>query len=74
MAVNDKPEATLKAIKDDGIPYPQILNSQQIAASAYGFDAIPQIILFAPDGTILARDLRGEEIEKKLSEIFPEDK
>ena len=74
VAVNDKPEATLKAIKDDGIPYPQILNSQQIAASAYGFDAIPQIILFAPDGTILARGLRGEEIEKKLSEIFPEDK
>ena len=70
VAVNDMPEATLKAIKDDGIPYPQILNSQQIAASAYGFDAIPQIILFAPDGTLLARDLRGEEIENKLAEIF----
>ena len=74
VAVNDKPEATLKAINDDGIPYPQILNSQHIASSVYGIDAIPQIILFAPDGTILARDLRGEEIEKKLAEIFPDDK
>ncbi|MBQ7463127.1 MAG: TlpA family protein disulfide reductase, partial [Bacteroidaceae bacterium] len=72
VAVNDKPEATLKAIKDDGIPYPQILNSQQIAASAYGIISIPEIILFAPDGTILARGLRGEEIEKRLAEIFKE--
>ena len=26
--------------------------------------------MLAPDGTILARGLRGEEIEKKLAEIF----
>lgn len=31
--------------------------------------------LLAPDGTILARGLRrGEEIEKKLAEIFTDDK
>jgi hypothetical protein len=28
------------------------------------------IILFAPDGTILARGLHGEDIEKKLTEVF----
>ena len=27
-------------------------------------------ILFAPDGTIVARGLRGEDIERKLAEIF----
>lgn len=27
---------------------------------------------FCPDGTILARELRGENIAKKLSEIFGE--
>lgn len=28
--------------------------------------------LFTPDGTILARGLRGNKIEKKLAEVFGE--
>ena len=72
IAVNDKPEATLKAIKEYKIPYPQIINSQKIATNTYGISGIPEIILFAPDGTILARGLRGEMIERKLAEIFKE--
>lgn len=70
IAVSDKPEATMQAIKELNIPYPQILNSQKIATDLYGIDGIPHIILFAPDGTILKRGLRGEEIEKTLAEIF----
>ena len=72
IAVNDKPEATLRAMEHDSINYPQIINSQKIATDAYGINGIPEIILFAPDGTILARGLRGNEIEKKLAEIFGE--
>ena len=72
VAVKDKPEATLRAIKDDAIPYPQILNSQAIASELYGIDSIPELILFAPDGTIIIRDWRGEVIEQKLAEIFSE--
>ena len=70
VAVNDKPENTLKAIENDKIPYPQIINSQNIAPSLYGFNAIPYIILFAPDGTIVAGGLRGQELENKLAEIL----
>ena len=70
IAVWDEPAASLKAVKDDGVPYPQIINSQEIATSAYNLRDIPHIILFAHDGTILARGLRGEEIDKKLEEIF----
>ena len=70
VAAWDEPEATKKAIEEDKIPYPQILNSQKIGTDVYGIEGIPHIILFAPDGTILARRLRGEEIEKKLKEIF----
>ena len=36
----------------------------------YGMDGIPYTILFAPNGTILARGLRGEEIEQQLKKIF----
>ena len=56
--------------QEEKIPYPQIINSQKIATEAYGIKGIPEIILFAPDGTILARGLRGNEIEKRLAEIF----
>ena len=70
VAVNDKPENTLKAIEKDKIPYPQIINSQNITPSLYGFNAIPYIILFAPDGTIVAGGLRGQELENKLAEIL----
>ena len=70
VAAQDNPEASLKAIDEMQIPYPKILNAQKIATDIYGIDALPETILFAPDGTILARGLRGEEIEKKLAEIF----
>jgi hypothetical protein len=30
--------------------------------------SLPHIIIFAPDGTILSRGLRGEDIGKKLAE------
>ena len=70
IAVTDKPAHTETAIKELGITYPQIINSQKIATDAYGIQAIPYSILFAPDGTILARGLRGEEIDAKLKEIF----
>ena len=70
IAAWDKPEASLYAIEVDGVPYPQILNTQKIATTVYNIRGIPEIILFAPDGTIVARGLRGEDIEKKLAEIF----
>lgn len=60
-----RPEVT-----DTQIPYPQMFNVKQTELDLYGIDGIPHIILFGPDGTILARDLRGDAIEKKLSEIF----
>ena len=70
VAVSDKPAHTEAAIRDHAIPYPQIINAQNIAAEAYHFNAIPYVLLFDPDGNVMARGLRGEEIDKKLEEIF----
>ena len=57
IAAWDKPESSLAAIKEDGVTYPQIINSQETATKTYNIQGIPDIILFAPDGTILARGL-----------------
>ena len=72
IATWDDPIKTMKAIKEENIPYPSIINFKKTDTDVYGISGIPQIMLFSPDGTILARDLRGEDIEQKLAEIFAE--
>lgn len=70
IAVYEDAEKTRRAIKKHGITYPQLLNTQKQAFIKYGIQGGPYSILFAPDGTILARGLHGEDLEKKLTEIF----
>ena len=45
-----------------------MINAQKAGTTAYGITSIPEIILFAPDGKILARGLRGFDIEKTVKE------
>ena len=70
IAVWEEPDESLKVIAEKNILYPQILGVSEEITNIYGINAVPHIILFAPDGTILARGLRGEEIEKRLEGIF----
>lgn len=55
-----------KVMADLGITYPQLVDSTRTATDTYGVQGIPQIILIGPDGTILARDLRGAAIEEAI--------
>ena len=70
VAVMDDVESTVEAAKELGIVWNQIVNAQQIPGKAYGFDSIPLIILFGPDGTILKRDIRGEQIGETVKEAL----
>ena len=70
VATWDEPDATKEAIAELGIPYPQIMNAQRAGSDAYSIDGIPEIILFGPDGTILKRGLRGEQIEATIKEYL----
>lgn len=55
-----------KVMKDLNITYPQLVDSTRTATTTYGVQGIPQIMLIAPDGTIIARDLRGAAIEEAI--------
>ena len=68
-AVWDEMEDHRKAMKDLEITWPQIVNKNE-ATELYGIQGIPQIILFDPEGKIVARDLRGKAIDNKLNEIL----
>lgn len=63
---SDKPEHTLQAIKDENIPFPQMINAGKEGTKAYGIEYIPCIMLISPDGTILNRYLYGEDIGKAV--------
>jgi peroxiredoxin len=62
----------LEAIRTDKLTWTQVsdLKAENAAAALYGVTAIPQNFLIDPDGRIIAKNLKGAELEKKLSEIF----
>jgi len=70
VAVADELAETRKAAEELGITWNQIVNAQQIPLGLYGIDAIPHVILFGPDGTILKRNLRGEAIGEAVKEAL----
>ena len=70
VPVNDKLDATKKALKDLGIHYPQVLDPSLRLAEQFGIVGIPHIILFDPEGNIIAEDLRGAQIEEAVSKVL----
>ena len=70
VAVWDRPEATKDTAKVYGVNWKQIINAGQVPTELYGIEGIPHIILFGPDGTILKRNLRGEEIGREISKYI----
>jgi len=71
IAVNDMPEASLKAAEELGIEWPLILNGDMSHVNKlYGITGIPHTILFAPDGTILASDLHGHALDAFIEKVL----
>ena len=66
IAVSDKEEDAVSAIKEMKITWPVLLDQPAASAQAYGLSAIPAMILFSPDGTILQRDFRVEDLASIL--------
>jgi peroxiredoxin len=66
-------EKWLKAIHDDGLAWTQLSDLKfwdNEVAKQYGIRAIPQNLLLDPEGKIIAKNVRGEELEKKVDEVI----
>jgi thiol-disulfide isomerase/thioredoxin len=62
-----------KAIEKDGLPWTNVTDLAGQAspeASRYGVQALPQSFLIGPQGTIIAVNLRGGDLENKLAELL----
>lgn len=71
LNVWDKEDKAKQAVIDHKMDWTIVADpAQSNATELYGINGIPQIILFAPDGTIVARDLREGKIEEKIKEVL----
>ena len=67
-------ERWLGAIEDDSLTWTHISDLKGWdceGGKLYGIRSIPATVLIDPDGMIIAKNLRGEELEAKLQELFP---
>jgi peroxiredoxin len=68
-------EDWLQAIRDDNLTWTHVSDLkywQSEAAQIYNINAIPFSILLDPNGVIIAKNLRGAALERKMAEIFGE--
>ncbi len=71
LVVDDHLEDTQAALKKESmVVWPQIVNAGVAERTLYGVEGIPEIILFAPDGRIVARGLRGEKLVKTIDAVL----
>lgn len=69
VAVWDEPENTEAAIKRLQLPWPQIINAQQVPTDLYGIKGIPCILLIDPEGNIVLRDLQGPDLVEAVTRL-----
>ena len=69
VTYGDEIQDSMDAIAEWGITFPSFVFVEDAEPDGrFDIDTIPTIILFGPDGSIIARDMRREEIEKAVEE------
>ncbi|WP_077152764.1 TlpA disulfide reductase family protein [Bacteroides bouchesdurhonensis] len=74
VSLDNSKEAWIKAIEKDNLTWEQVSDLKgwnAAPAALYSVHGIPSNFLIDPQGRIIATNLRGEELSKKLSEVLP---
>lgn len=74
VSLDKEKGAWIKAIADDKLTWHHVSDLkfwQNEAAVKYGIQSIPATLLLDKEGKIIAKNLRGEELAKKLAELIP---
>ncbi|ACU06183.1 TlpA disulfide reductase family protein [Pedobacter heparinus] len=73
ISLDETKAAWLNAVKHDGMPWIQVSDlkgfKSEIAVQ-YGISAIPQNFLIDPQGVIIAKNLRGEDVNEQLAKLI----
>ena len=73
LSFDEEKEPWVKAITQWEMPWIHLSDLKyfhSVAADIYTVNSIPDNLLIDPQGTIVARSLRGADLEEKLAEIF----
>jgi peroxiredoxin len=73
VSLDSDKDKWLSAVQKDKLTWTHISDLQgweSIAARDYGVESIPANFLVDPNGKIIARDLRGEDLPTKLAEVL----
>ncbi|WMJ74289.1 TlpA disulfide reductase family protein [Cytophagaceae bacterium ABcell3] len=73
VSLDQKEDAWLRAIKKDNMTWKHASDLggwQSSVVPKYELEGIPATFLLDPEGNIIARDLRGDALEKKLEEVL----
>jgi thiol-disulfide isomerase/thioredoxin len=73
VSLDDSKDDWLKAIKKDGLSWTQVSDLKgwkNEAATLYGIQGIPMNFLIDKEGKIIAKNLRGQDLEKRLAEVL----
>ena len=73
LSFDNNREAWLRAVADLGMTWPQLSDLKgwkSLAAQKYNVRAIPFTLLFDPEGKVVADNLRGEALSRKLEELL----
>ena len=73
VSLDDNGENWVAAIEKDGLTWSQVSDlkgSANEVGQLYGINSIPHSILLDKDGVIIAKNLREEELHKKLEEVL----
>jgi len=73
VSLDDNKDRWVEAIAKDGITWPQVSDLKKWDGDVvrnYNITGIPFTVLLDKEGKIIAKNLRGEELEKKLAEVL----
>ncbi len=70
IAMWDDPKRSIQAIRSEGYEWSHIIDAGMTPMDEYGFDGIPMIILFDPEGRIIAKDIRGADISLSVEQAL----
>ncbi len=74
VSLDDEPSVVRRFAKSKKIPWPLCALGPQgknPIAKAYSVEGIPATFLIGPDGKVVATQIRGRALKRKLAKLFP---
>lgn len=70
ISIDKEEEPWLKAVKDEALEWNNLRDTDHSIADLYHVTAVPTMYLVDSEGKLVAENLRGEELAKKIDELM----